>query len=193
MSTDRQKSFTARLSFEDFSVCFLELSLEEQGISGQYSGRVNAKFGSGKGFAGFVESKWLCMNQKLSPAAADLFYFRYYDGGYYIYVREQSPNYGKCVGYSGGWLEASDKAAQFFLVRIDEYDKHLTLDDLGPGDKSQLVLKCSKGIVGRGPYKQVDHSFSYAYLGTSSDDCDLPFWFKIVERNVGYVSDPDEI
>ncbi|MHC8411049.1 hypothetical protein ACYZTR_13150 [Pseudomonas sp. Hz4] len=193
MSTDRQKSFTARLRFGEFSVCFLELSLKPEAISGKYSGRVNAAFSSGAGFAQFVESDYLCMNNKLLPNSADLLYFRYVDGGYHIIVREPSPNYGKHVGYSGGWLKASNDPALWYLSRPENDTQRVTLDDLGEGGESELILRCGHGIMGRGPYQQVDNSLSYAYLGTNSDECDLPFMFKIIERNVPYVSKPDEV
>ena len=192
MSTDRQKSFTARLSHNTFAVCFYELTLEAVSFTANFRGRPTTVQGV-SGFAGLKPSQYLCLNDKLYTNEGDLFYFRYRNGKYIIYVREQGTHYGKVIDQSNGWLLAGDNGVSFNLVNPNNHNQVMTLDDFPGATSQQLCLQSERGLVQDYDYVACDHSFSHSFLVPHGGRKSIPFNFEIVETNVPYVGNPEEV
>ena len=191
MSTDRQKSFTARLSYNNYAVCFYELSLYAEPVTGYFRGHLVTVDGT-KGFAGLKPSQYLCLNNKLYANEGELLYFRYRDGKYVIYVREQGPHYGKVLDQSNGWLLAAENGISFNLVDPNNHNQVLTLDDFPGATSKELCIQSNRGLIQDYDYVACDHSFSHSYLVTHGGKKSIPFNFEIVETNVLYVGNPEE-
>lgn len=182
MSTDRQKSFTARLTGEGAPVCFQELYYEEEKID---------HIKTGRGYAALKDSKYLCINNKITTGA--LLYFRFRAGNYAIFSREQKEQYGKPIETSNGYLLAGTSEMQFTLLDAGK-NRILTLDDI-PTNATSFDSYI------QGPYqtlefyekKNIDHSLWFSYLVTHGGTNSLKFTFNIEERNVGWVAHPEEV
>lgn len=181
MSTDRQKSFTARLSYEEYAVCFYELTLDASTVTGYFRGKQVTVPGT-KGYANLKDTKYLCLNNKLNKNEGPLLYFRYVDGGYIIYVREQGPQYGKSIGISNGWLLTSDTPVHMRLAAVGNESLKLTLDDFPNDTYKELCLQGPDGTLQYYKFVKTDVSFSYSYLVTYGGKSPIPFYFEIVEK-----------
>jgi hypothetical protein len=192
MSTDRQKSFTARLSYGEYAVCFYELTLDAAYVKGYFRGKEIIVPGV-KGYANLKDTNYLCLNNKLKKDEGPLLYFRYENGGYIIYVREQGPQYGKAIGISNGWLLTSDTPTQMHLTTVENQSLKITLDDFLNDTYKQLCLRAPGGTLQYYDFVKTDASFSYSYLVSYGGKDTIPLYFEIVEKNVPYLNNPGEI
>lgn len=212
MSTDRQKSFTARLSFGQYAVSFYELTLEASSVTGNFRG-VERTVSGASGYPNLKATGYLCLNNKLNKNEGALLYFRYENDGYVIYVREPGPLFGKYIGISNGYLFASDAAPRSTfgesigspitfpsnpvlsvkLVSIGNYDNKLTLDDFSTATNKDMCMQGPRGVLQYYNFIAVDNSFSYSYLVTHGGTTEIAFSFEIIEKNVGYLNNPEEV
>lgn len=192
MSTVRQKSFTARLSYGEYAVCFYELTLKAESVSGYFRNTYRTVPGN-DGYANLKDTHRLCLNNKLNADEGVLLYFRYINDRYVAYVREQGSHYGNAIGESSGWLMTASTPISFQLTTPGNQSQTLTLDDLPNASREELCIIGPRGLLQYYDFVPCDNSFSHSYLVTHGGKTTIPFMFEIVETNVPYVEHPDEV
>ena len=162
MSTNRQKSFIASMSFYGQSVAMVpDPRNKKRMIWGQ--------------------------NGKYAP---DQLYFRCKGDYYNIYIRSKGQHYGKTIDQEGNDFVANPPAGGD-TTSFNITDKNsiiLTLDDL-PGEREEIYLRTRSGGKLTTDWAFADEP-TMIRLGAQRMP---PFILHILERNVPYLSHPDEV
>lgn len=187
MPTHRQQSFLATLWRDHYPVHTLD-ALEGKPV---WVHKIGTALPPGSSLASTVrnDSAMLGCHPGVTGAAM-VFYFRHKPGGYRLYAREPGRHFGK-----GVYL---DKRGYLGLQPTDRYDPTpfglysltgapLSLQAL-EGDTHTLTLACKGAPVA--PAWRANNR--YHYLATTNAPAQ-PWRLRILERQVPWVSNPDEI
>ncbi|WP_433737215.1 hypothetical protein [Pseudomonas putida] len=182
MSTDQQRSFTARLTIDHHQLNFLNILHGKPVI-------INDTVFSGGFFTGAVQSRdhsnLLSFRPDCHEKVAPLnIYFRCSDDYYVMYVHSPAVYRWNCIDTNpkrilGAFPAAGSQTASFNL--FDRNGRVVTLDDLY-GPVHTLWLKArNAGKLGGMKVRGSPH----IYLADAGDD-GLPFKLNILKRNVPF-------
>jgi len=159
MSTNRQKSFLATLTFYGKPAAIISRSGNTIPVWGQANNGV-----------------------------ADVLYFRCEGSTYTLYIRSEGDHFGRTIDRIDNFFTTSTASDTTTFNIIDENGKTLTLDDLDT-DNEMIGLQIRSGKVLKTEFVWGNEPKRVMLEGQRI----LRFELKILERNVPYLSHPDEI
>lgn len=158
MSTNRQKSFLATLSFGKKPVSINPNAYNDVPVWGQSD-----------------------------EGVIDLLYFRCDGDAYTLYIRSKGDYFGKTINRIGIFFTADlDNSPTKFNI-IDSDNEIVTLDKLS--DNQAIRLKTRNGEMLKSEFRWADDAERIVLDGRRV----VTFNLNILERNVSYLSTPDEI
>ncbi|VVN87532.1 hypothetical protein [Pseudomonas fluorescens] len=158
MSSNRQKSFLATLSFNNKPVSIIS-------------------------HAGNTVPVWGQNND----GAADVLYFRCDGDDYTLYIRSEGDHFGKIINAIDIFFTANTATSPTTFNIIDTNNEIVTLDKLS--DNQAIRLKTRDGEILKSEFTWGNDPERIVLDGRRLVTFDL----NILERNVSYLSTPDEI
>jgi len=125
---------------------------------------------------------------KTYTGLADTFYFRCTDDYYTLYIRTEGEHFGKVIDQQGNAFTGSSNQSHVNFNIIGTNGKILTLEDFSSDDQV-IQLQTTQGNILRSEFGWADFPVRLELEGQLA----LYLNLNILQRNVPYLSNPDEV